>query len=63
VEHHCFAYLRGEGDFLPAAAAEAIVDIVYRGLQVQAVASSAENLIRRFDQIADRMEANLLGQR
>jgi len=32
VEHHTWAYLRGEGDFSPEAAADAITELVYRGL-------------------------------
>jgi hypothetical protein len=32
VEHHAFGFLRGEGDFSPDDAADAITDLVYRGL-------------------------------
>lgn len=32
VEHHTWAYLRGEGDFSPDDAADAITELVYRGL-------------------------------
>jgi len=32
VEHHAFAFLRGEGDFSPDEAADAITDLIYRGL-------------------------------
>ena len=34
VEHHSFAFLRGEGDFLVDDAADAITDLIYRGLAV-----------------------------
>jgi AcrR family transcriptional regulator len=32
VEHYAFAFLRGEGDFSPDEAADALTDMVYRGL-------------------------------
>src|ERR1019366_5637620 len=32
VEHHTWVYLRGEGDFSPDAAADAMTEMVYRGL-------------------------------
>ena len=32
VEHHTWVYLRGEGDFSPDAAADAMTELVYRGL-------------------------------
>jgi len=32
VEHYAFAFLRGEGDYSPDSAADAITDIIYRGL-------------------------------
>jgi AcrR family transcriptional regulator len=32
AEHHTWAYLRGEGDFSPEAAADAITNMVYQGL-------------------------------
>ena len=38
VEHYCFAFLRGEGDFSPDEAADAIADLIYRGLASAGVA-------------------------
>ena len=32
VEHHTWAFVRGEGTFSPVAAADAIVDILRRGI-------------------------------
>ena len=32
AEHHTWAYLRGEGNFSPEAAADAITDLIYKGL-------------------------------
>ncbi|WP_421852678.1 TetR/AcrR family transcriptional regulator [Novosphingobium sp.] len=54
VEHHCFAYIRGEGDFSPVDAAEAIVDIVYRGLQAPVREPAA---LDRLAALTDRLEA------
>ncbi|MDB5512067.1 MAG: hypothetical protein JWR08_1550 [Enterovirga sp.] len=57
VEHHSFAYLRGEGDFSSDAAADAIVDIVYRGLVAEPVPAPADSkLLDRLTAIAERME-------
>lgn len=54
VEHHCFAYIRGEGDFSPVDAAEAIVDIVYRGLQAPVREPAT---LDRLAALTDRLEA------
>ena len=40
VEHYAFAFLRGEGDFQPDVAADAITDIIYRGLANDGVAQA-----------------------
>jgi len=32
VEHYAFAFLRGEGDYSPDTAADALTDLIYRGL-------------------------------
>src|SRR5882762_1515681 len=42
VEHHAFGYLRGEGDFSADDAADAITDLIYRGL---ASGSQAQALV------------------
>jgi len=39
-EHHAWSRLRGEGDFDPAVAADAITDLVFRGLAPAASAST-----------------------
>lgn len=57
VEHHCFAYIRGEGDFNPVEAAEAIVDIVYRGLQAPVAPAPEPAPLDRLERLADRLEA------
>jgi AcrR family transcriptional regulator len=59
VEHHAFAYLRGEGDFCPASVAGAIVDIVYDGLRPQLQTAPTEDIFKRFSAVADRLEASL----
>ena len=52
VEHYAFAFLRGEGDFSPDAAADSITDIIYRGLANEGV--NQANLIREpLSQIED----------
>ena len=57
VEHHSFAYLRGEGDFSPDVAADAIVDIVYRGLAAEAPPGDpAGDLLARLGAVVDRLE-------
>lgn len=61
VEHHCFAYIRGEGDFCPVTAAEALVDIVYSGLRVGSDGSRADAVLERLEGIAERLEHGLEG--
>ncbi len=52
IEHHCWAYLRGEGRFSPARAADDIVAIVYRGI----AAPEDTSALSRLEQVADRLE-------
>ncbi|HTJ62881.1 MAG TPA: TetR/AcrR family transcriptional regulator [Alphaproteobacteria bacterium] len=40
VEHYAFGFLRGVGDFSPDEAADAVTDIVYRGLANEGVAQA-----------------------
>lgn len=54
IEHHCWAYLRGEGAFSPARAADEIVAIVYRG--IAAPASHAPDAVARLEDVAARLE-------
>ena len=57
VEHHIWAFLRGEGDFSPEDSADAITDIIYRGLVRSGVAiDRGEEAIRRLEEVADRLE-------
>lgn len=64
VEHHSFAYLRGEGDFSSDAAADAIVDIVYRGLVAEPASErSDEKLLDRLTAVAVRMERAQAGRK
>jgi len=57
VEHHIWAFMRGEGDFSPDESADAITDIIYRGLTSPAgVIDRGEQAIRRLEQVAARLE-------
>ena len=59
VEHHTWSYLRGEGEFSPDRAADAIVAIICRGLAPEPADAVAP--LARLDAVADRFE-DLLGQ-
>jgi AcrR family transcriptional regulator len=54
IEHHCWAYLRGEGDFSPERAADEIVAIVYRGLAADQ--SRNPETLARLEAVAARLE-------
>jgi AcrR family transcriptional regulator len=57
VEHHIWAFLRGEGDFSPDESADAITDIIYRGLVSSgATLDRGEAAIRRLEAVAERLE-------
>ncbi len=56
VEHHTWAYLRGEGDFAPDEAADAMTELVYRGLARAPPQSAAEATLRRLEALAQRLE-------
>lgn len=57
VEHHIWSFLRGEGDFSPEESADAITDIIHRGLvSPGAVIDRGEQAIRRLEEVADRLE-------
>jgi AcrR family transcriptional regulator len=55
VEHHTWAYLRGEGQFDPDAAADAVVDLVLSGLQIRKPMQSPD-LAERLERAVDRLE-------
>jgi len=69
VEHHTWVYLRGEGDFSPDAAADAMTELVYRGLACEQPASAqhlpqpppAEITLRRLEAVARRLERSAGG--
>jgi len=57
IEHHTWSFLRGEGQFSPEESADAITDIIYRGLVRSGVAlDRGEEAIRRLEDVADRLE-------
>ena len=63
IEHRTWAYLRGEGEFDPDAAADAIVDLILAGLQMPKFAASAApdaNMVSRLERAVERLV--LLGQ-
>lgn len=61
-EHHSWSRLRGDGDFDPAAAADAITDLVFRGLAPagdppRPSRRAAEDPVVRLERVADRLES------
>ncbi len=58
VEHRTWAYLRGEGDFDPNATADAIVDLVLGGLEMQAAKHVApgQDIAQRLEKAVARLE-------
>jgi len=60
IEHHTWAYLRGEGKFSAAASADAITDVVYAGLssRPQSAGEPVATSVRRLEAIVDRLEGS-----
>ena len=58
AEHHTFAYLRGEGEFSPAQAADAITNLIYQGLSPARTAKAAEAAVSvtRLERAVARLE-------
>jgi AcrR family transcriptional regulator len=57
IEHHIWSFLRGEGNFSPDESADAITDIIHRGLaRPGAVIDRSEQAIRRLEEVAERLE-------
>jgi TetR/AcrR family transcriptional regulator, fatty acid metabolism regulator protein len=56
IEHRTWAFLRNEGEFDLDATADAIADIVYRGLAAEAPSVSAAVTLERLEAAADRLE-------
>jgi AcrR family transcriptional regulator len=58
IEHHTWAYLRGEGTFSAAASADAITNVVYAGLSHEKKSTGADALatsVRRLERVAKRL--------
>jgi AcrR family transcriptional regulator len=67
VEHHSWAYLRGEGDYSPDEAADAITELVYRGLaqpaslrRENAYAARVAKVTRRLERLAATQTRDLV---
>jgi TetR/AcrR family fatty acid metabolism transcriptional regulator len=58
VEHHTWAYLRGEGDFRVDETADMITDLIYRGLAAEAKppADGAAAMAVRLERAVERLE-------
>lgn len=56
VEHRTWAYLRGEGTLDPNAAADAIIDLVFRGLQLAGPKTESQDIAARIDRAVERLE-------
>jgi AcrR family transcriptional regulator len=58
AEHHAWAYLRGEGQFSPDEAADAITNLVYQGLARKGVRKGAtvDASVHRLEQAVQRLE-------
>ena len=58
AEHHAWAYLRGEGQFSPDDAADAITNLVYQGLAREGVRKGAtvDASVHRLEQAVQRLE-------
>lgn len=56
IEHHTWAYLRGEGSFDPDVTADSIVDLVLSGLQLRGAAQGPD-YAERIEKAVGRLEA------
>jgi AcrR family transcriptional regulator len=56
AEHHTWAHLRGEGEFSPDEAADAITNMVYRGLERHGGARPAAVELNRLERAVQRLE-------
>jgi TetR/AcrR family transcriptional regulator, fatty acid metabolism regulator protein len=57
AEHHAWAYLRGEGQFSPDEAADAITNLVYQGLARKGVRKvTVDASVHRLEQAVQRLE-------
>jgi TetR/AcrR family transcriptional regulator, fatty acid metabolism regulator protein len=70
VEHHTWAYLRGEGDFSPDEVADSLADMVYRALATNhpddhpatPEAPRLSQAIERLERVAGRLESAALSR-
>jgi hypothetical protein len=58
AEHHSWAYLRGEGRFSPDEAADAITNLIYRGLARAGAdkAATVAGSVQRLERAVQRLE-------
>lgn len=56
AEHHTWTYLRGEGEFSPAASADAITELIYRGLTCAPRVAATDAPVRRLERAVQRLE-------
>ena len=56
AEHHTWAYLRGEGQFSPDAAADAITNLICQGLAGNGAQKTATVAVRRLEKAVRRLE-------
>jgi|SRR5579863_1053960 len=56
AEHHTWAYLRGEGQFSAAASADAITELIYRGLARAPRAAAGNAAVQRLERAVQRLE-------
>jgi AcrR family transcriptional regulator len=56
IEHHTWSYLRGEGDFDPAAAADQLTRVILHGMAAGAEQDGLRHAADRLERLADRLE-------
>ena len=62
IEHHAWAYLRGEGDFSADRVADNLADMIYRALASHQEGAGSDRLaqaVDRLDRIAERLECGV----
>lgn len=57
IEHRTWTFLRGEGDYDPVETADAITNLVHRGLALGEVPSPMESVVARLETATARLEA------
>lgn len=67
IEHHTWAYLRGEGDFSVDGIADVLTEMIYRALAAprpvpDLEAGSLDTVVRRLERIAARLDPAARGQ-